>query len=137
MKKTIFLASALITNATGSLLTVRKKGSHYYMMAGGKIEAGETPLEALRRELKEELNLTVDASSLTYLGHHQTQAVNEADTWVQATIFHLYLEEITLFPQAELAEIKWLTLDNYQHLPLAHLIKEFGIPLWLKSKKSQ
>lgn len=137
MKKTIFLASAMITNTAGALLTVRKKGSRYYMMAGGKIEVGETPIEALQRELQEELNLTLDLRTVTYLGVHQTQAVNEVDTWVHATIFHLPIEEVTLFPQAELAELKWLTLENYQQLPLAHLLKEFSIPLWLKSKKSQ
>ncbi|WP_410879635.1 NUDIX hydrolase [Myroides sp. DW712] len=137
MKKTIYLASAMITNIEGALLTVRKKGSIYYMMAGGKIEEGETPIDALIRELQEELHLRVSPDSLTYLGVHQTQAVNESNTLVHATIFHLSLDTPLLQPQAELEEVKWVTYEDYQQLPLAHLLKEFSIPLWLKNKKSQ
>ncbi|WP_353118621.1 NUDIX domain-containing protein [Myroides odoratus] len=135
--QTIYLVSAMIINTDGALLTVRKKGSRYYMMAGGKIEAGEEPIEALLRELQEELNLTVDASAIHYLGTHQTQAVNEANTLVHATIFQLTLTPTQFTPHAELEEIKWLTYENYQQVPLAHLLEEFSIPLWLKNKKSQ
>ncbi|MGG5505207.1 MULTISPECIES: NUDIX hydrolase [unclassified Myroides] len=135
--QTLYLASALITDTLGSLLTVRKKGSMFYMMAGGKIEQGETPVEALQRELKEELDLTVDAHHMRYLGSHQTQAVNEANTLVHASIYHIELTNATLRPHAELEEIKWLTYDTYQQVPLAHLIEEFSIPIWLQNKKSQ
>ncbi len=135
--QTIYLASAMITNTSGALLTVRKKGSIYYMMAGGKIEKEETPLEALIRELHEELGLVIAPSTVTYLGIHQTQAVNEANTWVHATIFHLILPETPIVPHAELEEVKWLTYENYQQVPLAHLLEEFTLPLWLKNKKSQ
>ncbi len=40
---------------------------------GGKIEAGETPLAALRRELKEELDVMIDG------GERLLQLVNEFD----------------------------------------------------------
>lgn len=132
--KTIYLASALITNTAGELLTVRKKGSIYYMMAGGKIETGETPLEALQRELQEELNLNLKPNDIHYLGTHQTQAVNETNTLVHATVFHITTTSTSFTPHAELEEIKWLTYDTYLQVPLAHLLKEFSIPLWLKQK---
>ncbi|WP_245449171.1 NUDIX domain-containing protein [Ensifer sp. NM-2] len=38
-------------NAAGNTLLVRKRGTRSFMQAGGKIEAGETPREALSREL--------------------------------------------------------------------------------------
>ncbi|MBB1140787.1 NUDIX domain-containing protein [Myroides sp. WP-1] len=135
--QTLYLASALITNEAGSLLTVRKKGSIYYMMAGGKIEPGETPIEALQRELKEELDLAIESHLIHHLGTHQTQAVNEANTIVHATIYHLKLVNPILVPHAELEEIRWLTYDTYQQVPLAHLLEEFSIPIWLQNKKSQ
>jgi len=136
-KKTIYLASAMITDANHRLLTVRKKGSIYFMMAGGKIESKETPFETLKRELKEELNLNIHPTMVHLLGTHQTTAVNEENTLVHATVFHLILNSTPIEAQAEIDEIKWLTYENYQQVPLAHLLEEFTLPLWLKNKKSQ
>lgn len=135
--KTIYLASAMITNASNHLLTVRKQGSTYFMLAGGKIESKETPIAALQRELKEELGLDIDLTRIHFLGTHQTQAVNEFNTLVHATVFHLELPTLSILPQAELEEVKWLTFDTYQQVPLANLLKEFVLPHWLKNKKSQ
>ena len=131
------IASALITNTSGAFLTVRKKGSIYYMMAGGKIERGETPMQALQRELQEELDLVVNSQDIKALGTHQTQAANEANTLVQATIFHIEIEDRHFQPCAELEEVRWLTEEDYYQVPLAHLLLEFSLPLWLKNNKSQ
>ena len=128
---TLYLASALITDKDNRLLTVRKKTSAYYMMAGGKIEKGESPEQALIRELDEELNLTVTSEDLTLLGTHSTTAVNEPNTIVTAHIYHLILENKNVQPAAEIAEIKWLTKHTYQNTKLAHLLEEFSIPIWL------
>ncbi|WP_413512698.1 NUDIX hydrolase [Myroides odoratus] len=135
--KTIYLASAIITNPFNHFLTVRKRGSIYFMLAGGKIESEETPITALQRELKEELGLAMDLTKTHYLGTHQTQAVNEPNTLVHATVYHLELPVLSIHPQAELEEVKWLTFDTYKQVPLANLLKEFALPYWLKNEKSQ
>lgn len=128
---TLFLASALITDKNNRLLTVRKKTSTYYMMAGGKLESRETPEQALIRELSEELNLTISSKDIKLLGTHTTKAVNEANTIVTAHIYHLILEDTDITVSAELAEAKWLTKENYTETKLAHLLEEFSIPIWL------
>lgn len=129
--KTITLASALITDTENRLLTVRKKNSAYFMMAGGKIEHGETPIQALIRELEEELLLTVSQNSIQYLGKHSTLAVNEPNTTVNAHIYHIKLTNQIVTNSAEIEELKWLTLDNYKEVQLARLLSEFSLPIWL------
>ncbi|MFB6209903.1 MAG: 8-oxo-dGTP diphosphatase [Halobacteriales archaeon] len=48
--------------AAGEVLLIRKKrgvGAGYYNGPGGKLEAGETPREAVKREVNEEVKLAV------------------------------------------------------------------------------
>ncbi|MDQ6921404.1 MAG: NUDIX hydrolase, partial [Candidatus Dormibacteraeota bacterium] len=42
----------------------RKRGQRYWVLPGGRVEAGETLVNALKRELQEELSLVVDVGPL-------------------------------------------------------------------------
>lgn len=55
-------AGALIFNDSGQVLLLkhRFRAGSGWGLPGGFLEAGEQPLDALRRELREELNLEVD-----------------------------------------------------------------------------
>lgn len=129
--KTIYLASAIIIDQQNRFLTVRKKGSSYFMMAGGKIESNETPQQALLREIEEELALTIKTNDITFLGTHETLAVNEKETVVHAHIYQILLTNETVQNCAEIEEIKWLTEENYTDVKLARLLSEFSLPIWL------
>ncbi len=63
----IVAACALIDRDGRVLLAQRPERARHgglWEFPGGKLEAGETPEEALRRELNEELGLTIDAACL-------------------------------------------------------------------------
>ncbi|HEX7946094.1 MAG TPA: NUDIX domain-containing protein, partial [Phenylobacterium sp.] len=58
------VVGAVIRDAGGRLLTVRKRGTQRFMLPGGKREPGEDDAEALARELREELGVEVTAAAL-------------------------------------------------------------------------
>jgi 8-oxo-dGTP diphosphatase len=72
-KRTIRVAAAVIPRGERYLMTRRVVGSHmagYWEFPGGKIEPGETPGQALVRELEEELGVHVETGeSVSVLRH--------------------------------------------------------------------
>lgn len=67
----IEVVAAILIYQNQILCMQRGKGKHDYTsykyeFPGGKIEAGESQQEALQRELKEELDLTVQLTDLNY-----------------------------------------------------------------------
>ncbi|MGL4838061.1 MAG: NUDIX domain-containing protein, partial [Shewanella sp.] len=67
MTKRVHVAVGIILNSAAQIL-LAKRPAHLHQggkweFPGGKVEPGENVVEALIRELKEELNLTVHASS--------------------------------------------------------------------------
>ena len=131
----IVICSAMMLNPEGELLMVRKKGSKYFQLPGGKIAAGESDSEALVRELREELQFDTDPATLQFIGRHVTQAVNERDTLVEGYIYLIKLAmKFDFPPQAELEEVQWINKANWQDYQLAHLAEEFVIPKWLSGE---
>ncbi|WP_018610746.1 Nudix family hydrolase [Uliginosibacterium gangwonense] len=66
MRKIVHVAAAVITRPDGTFLLGQRAPDTFYPgyweFPGGKVEAGETPRDALIRELEEELGITVDAA---------------------------------------------------------------------------
>lgn len=64
MKKIVHVAAAVITRPDGSFLVGQRADDTFYAgcweFPGGKVEPGETPRDALIRELHEELDMQVD-----------------------------------------------------------------------------
>jgi 8-oxo-dGTP pyrophosphatase MutT (NUDIX family) len=125
---TIRIAAALMTDAAGRMLVVRKRGTAVFMQPGGKIDAGESPLEALVRELKEELGIGMAPGEANYLGRFSAPAAFEADTTVEADIFHVEAPP-GIEAGAEIEEIAWIDAEDQLGLALAELTRTRVIPL--------
>ncbi|HWV10330.1 MAG TPA: NUDIX domain-containing protein [Pseudomonas sp.] len=124
---TLRIAAACLFDSAGRLLLVRKRGTHAWMLPGGKLEPGEDALSALTRELQEELDLHLPADALGWLGHFQAMAANEADTWLDAQVYHAHLPH-PVHPAAELEALSWLDLRAELPADLAPLLREQVLP---------
>lgn len=126
----IRIAAAAILREDGAILLVRKRGTTGFMQPGGKIDGDETALEALQRELFEELGLRIAPQDVTPLGRFTAPAAHEPGCTVRAEMFRLRLEaEVT--PQAEIAETLWLQPGAQDGVALAPLTRDKVLPaIW-------
>lgn len=124
---TIRIAAAVIVDADGRLLLVRKRGTSAFMQPGGKIEPGEEPRKALVRELREELGLSVEPAMLRPLGACSARAANEPDATVVADLFETPLAGTPL-PAAEIEEMIWIDPAGHDGIVLAPLTRDSILP---------
>src|SRR5689334_16897479 len=106
--RTIIVAAAVVIEGGRVLLSRRKSGSHLEGMwefPGGKVEAGEDPRAALRRELDEELGITASVGEIVDVTFH-TYA--DADKSVLLLFFEAAREPGSAEPRAiDVAEVGW------------------------------
>lgn len=119
------VVGAVIRDAAGRVLTVRKRRTQRFMLPGGKPEPGEDDLAALRRELTEELGVTISAAKL--LGRFEAPAANEPGTTVRSSV---YTVEITGQPSihAEIEELLWMDATALPDVPIAPLLVREVLP---------
>jgi 8-oxo-dGTP pyrophosphatase MutT (NUDIX family) len=122
------ISAACLIDAAGRLLLVRKRNTLAFMLPGGKAEPGEDAITALTRELAEELNLSLPANALQPLGRFHAVAANEAETWIDASVFQARLPH-SVSAAAELEELRWLAPDDALPETLAPLLREHVLPL--------
>ncbi|WP_421924885.1 (deoxy)nucleoside triphosphate pyrophosphohydrolase [Lysinibacillus capsici] len=117
MKKTIHVVGAIIENEQQeifcALRTPQMVLANYWEFPGGKIEQGETPKQALSREILEEFNCTIQVGKQVAVTLHEYEQ------------FFVHLETykasiIKGTPQIlEHAEARWVPRNQLLDLPFA------------------
>lgn len=117
----VFVSVGVIIKDDKALLAKRHDHQHQgglWEFPGGKVEPGETPFEALKRELKEEVNLDIHAATqVMTIDHHYP------DKSVQLLIFR-----VTDFSgeakHCEGQDMRWVSFDDLASLPIPEANKK-------------
>jgi len=120
MKKTIEVVGAIIIDNQKILCAQRGPGkslAHYWEFPGGKIEEHETPIEALKRELTEELLISVNVEEELF----ESTTYEYDFGFVHLTTFICHLIEgvptltehvnIKWLPSSKLGTLEWAPAD--------------------------
>lgn len=105
------------------ILSTMSKGKDTYYIPGGKREPLENDIEALTREVKEELSVDLDLNTLKYYGAFQAQAHGKSEGVVVK--MSCYTSDYTgeLKADSEIAELTWLEYKDLDKIsPVDKLI---------------
>ncbi|MBV7522580.1 NUDIX domain-containing protein [Ensifer sp. ENS12] len=121
------LKVGLAVISEGKILLVRKRGGEHLILPGGKPEGDEEDIEALEREIWEELGCCVERDSLSYSGCFSDQAAGLNDTFVSV---RLYIGVLTGAPQplAEIEALDWHPIQDWDNPLLAPSLRNSILP---------
>jgi 8-oxo-dGTP diphosphatase len=113
--KTIIVAAGVIVAQGKILVTQRKEDSHQGLLwefPGGKVKDGEEPRGALRRELKEELDIEVEVGTMFEVVYHRYPKYP-----ILLLAYRCHIEEGILKPLG-CHDLRWVDLEELKRLPM-------------------
>jgi 8-oxo-dGTP diphosphatase len=130
--KTRQAARAIVENSAGEVLLIRRahtsRGQGQWCLPGGKVDPGETPEQAVRKELREEVGLeAADLKSLFYIADPDPDAGQPYTTYY----FHVKTDAPVRLEQSESSEFRWVPPQEAARLPLVFRNDE-ALQRWLQ-----
>ncbi|WP_374230407.1 NUDIX domain-containing protein [Rhodococcus sp. ARC_M6] len=114
MKTQIIRTAALAHIRDRRLIQTRSVGKTAFYMAGGKIDPGETPEQALHREVREELDVGLVPGTVAFLDVFEAHAFGHSiDTGLHMSCYRAEMDGEPR-PTSEIAEFRYFTLAEYE-----------------------
>ncbi|MBB4036867.1 8-oxo-dGTP pyrophosphatase MutT (NUDIX family) [Dysgonomonas hofstadii] len=113
----ILLTAGLVVTKNNQLLLAYSNNKNAWYLPGGKVDKGETPKEALIREIREELNIDLQPDKIESYKHISAPAYGESPELImeQDTFRYDLTEKIQ--PSHEIAAVKFFDLEMYKQEP--------------------
>jgi len=109
------------------LLVVRKKGGTSYILRGGKLEFGENDLQALTREIEEELGCQLNPSTIVFLGSFSDSAADMVNATVTVRLYAAQLVGEPS-PRSEIENLRWFCPNSENSSSLAPSLQNHIVP---------
>jgi 8-oxo-dGTP diphosphatase len=124
----IYKAAGVIVKDRKALVE-KSKTKDFFLAPGGKIEKGETPKQALVRELKEEFDIDVIESDLEFLNTFYDKAAGQEHLILREDVFVVkkWLGEPR--PNSEVEKIAWINSSISNDMKLGSTYANKIIPL--------
>lgn len=129
------VAAGIVIDPAGRTLLVRKRGASAFVQAGGRIGPGESALDALARELRDQIGLELDPDRTEYLGSFRAELPDESDAVMRAEVFAVTIGSETYSAGAQIEELQWIeSMDA--GVELAPLTRDTILPLWIERRSA-
>lgn len=109
----LFTAGLLVIKNRKLLLAYSNNKQCYYL-PGGKVDNGETAIDALCREIDEELNVQLDQDMLSFFTHITAPAYGENSGIIMEQDCFITSQEIIPSASAEIGSLQYFSLASYQ-----------------------
>lgn len=108
----------LVEETEDQILLVQVRHREKYYFPGGKIDEGETLLEAIQREIEEELQLYFSQEDFTYIGKVIGEAYPQPNTLTELNGFKvnrsINWNEVQI--DNEVTDIRWFNKSDTQYI---------------------
>jgi 8-oxo-dGTP pyrophosphatase MutT (NUDIX family) len=121
----------LVEETEDQILLVQVRHREKYYFPGGKIDEGETLLEAIQREIEEELQLHFSQDDFTYIGKVIGEAYPQPNTLTELNGFkvnqRINWNDVQI--DNEVTDIRWFNKSDTQYIAPAVIkwIETFSI----------